>query len=84
MAEKNYNEARLELEGVEGPEADAMRQAALSALVELNLAEARFRMATGEHADAGSAIARARQFGATPEQLTATRRRSGGGAPPMG
>ncbi len=70
---KDYNEVRLELEGVEGEEAQALCKLALAELVRINLDEARFRMATGERDEVGGAIARARRFGASDEEIRSLR-----------
>lgn len=69
MSEGEYNEARLELEGWNDPEAQALHAECLRALVLINLeAWSAFRSA-GENQESGSALSRARMFGATPEDL---------------
>jgi transposase-like protein len=69
-----YNEARMELDGLEGPKAEALRAQALGGLVELNLAEAEARFNAGDGDGGREHLAMARQFGATPEQLREARR----------
>ncbi len=74
VAKGRYNDARIELEGVEGSEAEAVRAEALAALVELNLEEARARLNAGDRGGAAEHIELARAFGATEEQLRSVRR----------
>jgi hypothetical protein len=69
LAKGEYNEARFELEGLEGAEAEGLLREALGGLVELNLKEARARMAQGDRAVGAELLELARGFGATPEQL---------------
>jgi len=86
MATKDYNDARLDLEGVAGEEAEALRREALAHLVRINLEAAAQLGFAGEREEAGNAVARARAFGATEEQLRALRRGprggKGGASPP--
>jgi hypothetical protein len=71
LDKREYNFARIELEGVEGDDAEAIRREVLARLVEINLAEARAQRGAGNRLEAHGALERARCFGATPEQLRA-------------
>ena len=66
-----YNEARLEVEGLEQPEAKEILAEALDALVELNLLEWRSQTNAGHAREAGEALSRARRFGASKERIEA-------------
>ncbi|RME25213.1 MAG: hypothetical protein D6798_09455 [Deltaproteobacteria bacterium] len=68
------NEARIELEGLEGPEAEALRAEALAALVARNLQEAEARFVAGDEQGGEEHMAMAKQFGASAEDLRAVRR----------
>lgn len=74
MARERYNDVRLELDGVSLPEAVALREAAMTKLVEMNLAEAEARFRSGDEDGAKEHINLARTFGATREQLRSARR----------
>ncbi|MEL6345594.1 MAG: hypothetical protein AAFV53_20970 [Myxococcota bacterium] len=74
LARGRYNDARLELEGLETPEATALREDALKTLVVWNLEEARARFQSGDPDGAREHMALATQFGASPDQLRETRR----------
>lgn len=69
MAEGEFNEARMELEGWRDPEAQALHAECLRALVLLNLEAWSAYRAAGEAQESGSALSRARQFGASPQDL---------------
>lgn len=73
LAKGEYNKARLETEGLADPESHALYTHALAAMVVLNLEEFQARRSAGEPEEAASALARARQFGATEEQIRAAR-----------
>ncbi len=65
----NYNDARLELEGVDHPEAARLRAQALEALIELNLMEWIAQRGAANTEESKAALARARSFGATKERV---------------
>jgi len=73
-ARGRYNDVRLELDGVDGAEAAALRDEAMGALVEMNLEESAARFRAGDPSGANEHIALAKTFGATAEQIRATRR----------
>lgn len=68
------NEARLELEGMEEPEAVAVYDKARAALVAINLEEARARFASGDDEGGKEHVAMAKEFGATDADLRESRR----------
>ncbi len=70
------NEARLELEGVEGAAAEAVRAEALTALVTRNLEEAEARFISGDEEGGQEHVAMAKEFGATADDLRAVRRKA--------
>lgn len=82
IAEREFNEARWALEGVNHPEAGALRESANAGLVELNLEAAVSAEALGDRELAAEHLDLAREFGATPEQMRGYRRRSRSVAPP--
>jgi hypothetical protein len=71
LARNQYNDARMELEGVDHPDAAALRAEALESLIEVNLFEWRAQRNTGHLLEAEAALARAREFGATKERIEA-------------
>lgn len=82
IAEREFNEARWTLDGVNHPEADALRDAAMSGLVDLNLEAAVAAEAVGDRDLASEHMDLARDFGATHEQIRAWRRKARAAAPP--
>jgi len=74
LESKDANEARLELEGVEHPDAAPVRAQALAALIERNLDEARAHLVGGDEELAREHLEMAQQFGATGEDLRKVRR----------
>ena len=74
LARQRYNDARLELEGVEGAEAEALRKQALAVLVAWNIEEAQARTRAGDPEGAQEHLDLARQFGATDEDMRSVRR----------
>ena len=74
LATGEYNEARIELEGLETPEAASAMAEALAGLVLLNLQEAVGKYNAGDPDGAKEHLELARQFGATPDQLREVRR----------
>jgi tetratricopeptide (TPR) repeat protein len=74
LARKEYNEVRLELDGVAGPIAAGLRDQALNVLVQWNLEEARARFSAGDVEGAKEHMALAKEFGAAPEDLQGVRR----------
>jgi tetratricopeptide (TPR) repeat protein len=74
LERKRYNDARLELEGIAGTQAAALREQALSVLVEWNLEEARARSSAGDPEGAKEHMTLAKEFGATPQDLQSVRR----------
>jgi tetratricopeptide (TPR) repeat protein len=69
-----HNEARMELEGLEGAEAEGLRQQALSGLVARNLEEARLRLGDKDWEGVKLHLELADTFGAASEQLRELRR----------
>lgn len=82
IGEREFNEARWVLDGVNHPDAAGLREAALAGLVELNLEAAVSAEALGDRELAAEHLELAREFGATPEQMRGYRRKSRGVAPP--
>ncbi|MFH1463491.1 MAG: hypothetical protein ABIO70_03815 [Pseudomonadota bacterium] len=78
MEKKEFNEVRLELEGVPGEEAAALLARARAELVLINLSEAAAQSSSSHGGEAHAALERARVFGATPAQLESARK----GRPP--
>jgi tetratricopeptide (TPR) repeat protein len=74
LERKRYNDARLELEGLEGTLAAELREQALSVLVEWNLEESRARYSAGDPEGAKEHMMLAQEFGATPQDLQSVRR----------
>ena len=74
LERQRYNDARLELEGVAGPQAEALREQALTVLVQWNLEEARARFSSGDVEGAKEHMELARQFGASASDLQGVRR----------
>lgn len=74
LERKRYNDARLELEGVAGAQAEALREEALTVLVQWNLEEARARYSSGDAEGAKEHMELAKQFGATTADLQSVRR----------
>ena len=74
LERKRYNDARLELEGIEGAQAAALRDQALSVLAQWNLEEARARHSAGDPEGAKEHMALAKEFGATTKDLQSIRR----------
>ena len=74
LAEQEFNNARLEAEGVEGVEAAAIVAEARAGLVQLNLDEARACLTGGEAERAKEHLELAQTFGASPEALREVRR----------
>jgi len=74
LSEERFADARWAIEGLDGPEATALRERAQDGLVELNLVEARARFSSSDVAGGREHLELARQFGATTEQLRAVRR----------
>ncbi|MFT4974882.1 MAG: tetratricopeptide (TPR) repeat protein [Myxococcota bacterium] len=74
MGRGRYNDARLELEGLDGEEAEAMLAEARGVLAQWNLEESEARFRSGDAVGAQEHIALAQTFGATDEQVRATRR----------
>ena len=74
LSRGRFNDAREELEGVDGEEAAALRVIALEGLVRTVLTEATASLFTGESRRAEDLFATARKYGATPEQIDAARR----------
>ena len=73
MARERYNDVRLELDGFHF-QRQWHREAAMTKLVEMNLAEAEARFRSGDEDGAKEHINLARTFGATREQLRSARR----------
>lgn len=76
-----YMEARWAIDGVVHPDAPALLARANQGLVELNLTAAEGATGLGDVELAAEHIALATEFGATPEQLRAARRRARDGRP---
>ncbi|MDG1479731.1 MAG: hypothetical protein P8R54_09070 [Myxococcota bacterium] len=74
MERQRYNDVRLELDGVAGPTAAALREQALSVLVQWNLEEARARFGAGDAEGAQEHMALAKEFGASPTDLQGVRK----------
>ena len=74
LERKRYNDARLELEGLEGTLAAELREQALNVLVEWNLEESRARYSAGDPEGAKEHMMLAQEFGATPQDLQSVRR----------
>ena len=74
LERQRYNDARLELEGLESTQAAAMRDQALSVLVQWNLEEARARYSAGDPEGAKEHMELAKDFGASPQDLQSVRR----------
>lgn len=70
----SFNDARWELEGVDHPEAAALREQARQGLVALNLDEAAARYRAGDFGGAQEHLGLAGDFGATSSQLREVRR----------
>ena len=71
MAEHEYMEARYELVDWEDPEGKALLAECHQHLVELNLEAWSALRSAGELAESAAALKRAKDFGASPEQLLA-------------
>ena len=69
-----WNDARMEVEGLDGFEAEGIRQRALRGLVELNLEEARLCLIAGDFERSKEHMDLAQQFGATADELREVRR----------
>lgn len=74
MARQRYNDARLELSGVAGAEAEGLRTEALAVLAKWNLDEAKARFRSGDTAGAQEHITLAKEFGAEDADVRAARR----------
>lgn len=74
MARGRYNDARLELTGVSGAEAEGLLAEAQSVLAAWNLEEAEARFRAGDTAGAQEHIALAKEFGAADADVRAARR----------
>ena len=68
-----YNEARWAIDGLEGDEAESLRQQAHAGLRQLNLDEALARMRLGDRAVGEELLALAQEFGASAAELQAVR-----------
>ena len=68
-----WNDARMEVEGLDGFEAEGIRQRALRGLVELNLEEARLCLIAGDFERSKEHMDLAQQFGATADELREVR-----------
>jgi hypothetical protein len=73
LSDGAFRDTLDELEGVEGPEADAMRAQAARSLVSINLHEWRAQQAAGNRDEAREALQRAQKFGATLEDIESAR-----------
>ena len=82
IGEREFNEARWTLDGLNHPDAAALRAEAMNGLVELNLEAAVSAEALGDRDLAAEHLDLAREFGATPEQMRSYRRMSRAAAPP--
>lgn len=69
-----FADARWEVDGLEGAQADELRTRALEGLVELNVEEARARFSAGDATGGQEHLDLAREYGATPQQLRDVRR----------
>lgn len=69
LKQKDFNNARLELEGLSEPDAQDMLNKALLGLVDLNLHEAEARFSSGDDQGAMEHLQLAKNFGASKEQL---------------
>jgi len=74
IADSEFHEARWVLDGLEHPDADSLLKQALAGLITANLEEGRARYSAGDREGAEEHLALAREFGATAEQLRASRR----------
>jgi hypothetical protein len=74
MAVNFFLDALYELEGLEGDEAEALRDQARLGMVRVNLQEWRARTASGERQEARDALDRARKYGATDSDIDAFRK----------
>ncbi len=68
------NDARMELEGIDTPEARALLSEALRVLAALNIEEAKARYTAGDLVGAQEHMELAQQFGATTDDLQGARR----------
>ena len=59
---QRYNDVRLELQGVDGPEATKLRNNALTELITLNLLEAKARFNSGDYSGAQEHLQLAQSF----------------------
>lgn len=69
----DYHSARIELEGLEHPEAESLRKAVAAGMVRANLEEAGGRFNAGDDEGGREHLELARQFGATAAQLAEVR-----------
>lgn len=69
LEREDFNNARLELEGLNEPEAQDMLNKALLGLVELNLKEAEARYSAGDDQGAMEHLQLAKNFGASKDQI---------------
>lgn len=82
LAQGEFNEARLDLEGVEDPEAAELRAQALAGLVRMNLEHGAAFWGSSRDGDANASFDRAQRFGASPEPIEAAKvSRRGPGVP---
>ena len=73
LAQGRYNDARLEVSGIDGGEASVVLEEARGALAAINLEEAAARYSSGDYHGAQEHVALAEQFGATREEVRQVR-----------
>lgn len=82
IEKREFNDARWLVEGLDHPQAGAVRDEALAGMIALNLDAAESALERGERDVAAEHLELARELGATPDQLRRVRRVRAAAPPP--